>query len=116
MSRPIFDMVKGSNEPIIIQLYPTATDTGSNGIDLTGATSMTASARHIDTAAVVSFNSAAIYGPPTDGQVKLLYDTTDFTVLGLYDVQITYTDGAGYVRRYPSEGGGLRLRLNGSNA
>lgn len=109
-------MVKGSNEPIIIQLYPTATDTGSNGIDLTGATSITASARHIDTGAVVSFTTAAVYGASTDGKVRLLYATNSFTALGLYDIQVTYTDGAGYTRRYPSEGGGLRLRLNGSNA
>lgn len=116
MARPIFDLVKGSNEPIIIQLYPVETDTGSNGIDLTGATSMTASARHVDTAAVVAFDSCTVYGTPTDGKVRLLYDTTDFTALGLYDIQITFTDGAGYVRRYPSEGSGLRMRLNGSNA
>jgi hypothetical protein len=77
---------------------------------------MTANARHIDTLVVVNFNSAAISGTPTTGKVVLIYDTSDFTVLVLYDVQITYTDGAGYVRRYPSEGGGLRLRLNGANA
>lgn len=116
MSRPIFDLVKGSNEPIVVQLYPTGSDTGSNGIDLTGATSMSASARHIDTGAVVNFTTAAVYGTATDGKVRLLYGTTSFTVLGLYDIQITYTDGGGYTRRYPSEGGGLRLRLNGSNA
>lgn len=116
MARPIFDLVKGSNEPIVIQLYPVATDTGSNGIDLTGATSMTASAKHVDTGAVVSFNSAAVYGTATNGQVRLLYDTTDFAVVGLWDIQITYTDGAGYVRRYPNEGTGLRMRVNGSNA
>lgn len=115
MSRPIFDLVKGSNEPIVIQLYPVATDTGSNGIDLTGATAMTANAKHIDTGSVVAFATAAVHGTPTDGKVQLLYSTNTFTVLGLYDIQITYTDGAGYVRRYPSEGGGLRLRLNGAN-
>jgi hypothetical protein len=116
MARVVFDMVKGSSEPIIIQLYPVATDTGTNGIDLTGATSLSASAKHVDTAAVVNFDSAAVYGTPTDGKVRLLYDAADFTALGLYDIQITFTDGAGYVRRYPSEGTGLRMRLNGSNA
>ena len=116
MARPIFDLVKGSNEPIIIQLYPVETDTGSNGIDLTGAAGMSASAKHVDTEAVTGFDSCAVYGTPTDGKVRLLYDTTDFTALGLYDIQITFTDGAGYVRRYPSEGTGLRMRINGSNA
>lgn len=116
MARPIFDMVKGSNEPIIIQLYPVEADTGSNGIDLTGAVSLSASAKHVDTAAVVAFDSCAVYGTPTEGTVRLLYDTTDFTTLGLYDIQITFTDGAGYTRRYPSEGTGLRMRLNGSNS
>lgn len=116
MGRPIFDLVKGSNEPIVVQLYPVAADTGSNGIDLTGATSMTASAKHVDTGAVVNFASAAVYGTPTLGQVRLIYNTNTFTVLGLYDIQITYVDGAGYTRRYPNEGSGLRMRLNGSNA
>lgn len=115
MARPIFDLVKGSNEPIVIQLYAVDTDDGSSGIDLTGAVSLSASAKHEDTAAVVAFDSCAIYGTPTNGQVRLLYDATDFTTLGLYNIQITFTDGAGYTRRYPSEGTGLRMRLNGSN-
>ena len=67
MARPIFDLVKGSNEPIIVQLYPDAADTGSNGIDLTGATSMSASAKHIDTGVTIAFSSAAVYGSATDG-------------------------------------------------
>lgn len=116
MARPIFDLVKGSNEPIIVQLYPDAADTGSNGIDLTGATSMSASAKHIDTGVTTAFSSAAVYGSATDGKVRLLYTTTTFTALGLYQIQITYTDASGYTRRYPSDGDGLRMRLNGSNS
>jgi hypothetical protein len=116
MARPIFDLVKGSNEPIIVQLYPDASDTGSNGIDLTGATSVAASAKHIDTGTNTAFSSAAVYGDATDGTVRLLYATNTFTALGLYQIQITYVDASGYTRRYPSDGDGLRMRLNGSNA
>lgn len=116
MARPVFELVKGSNEPIVVQLYPVATDTGANGINLTGATSMSANAKHVDTGAVVAFDSCAVYGDATEGNVRMLYDATDFSVVGLYDVQITYTDGAGYVRKYPSEGSGLRIKINGSNS
>lgn len=116
MARPIYDLVKGSNEPIIVQLYPDATDTGSNGIDLTGATSVSASAKHVDTGAVTAFTNAAVYGDATLGKVRLLFGTATFTALGLYEIQITYTDAAGYTRRYPNDGDGLRMRLNGSNA
>lgn len=115
MARPIFDLVKGSNEPIIVQLYPVASDTGSNGIDLTGATSLSANAKHVDTAATTAFTAAAVEGSATLGKVKLTYATNTFTALGLYDIQITYIDAAGYTRRYPNEGTGLRMRLNGSN-
>lgn len=115
MARVIYDLVKGSNEPIVIQLYPVETDTGSNGIDLTGVSNLAATAKHVESGAKKNFSAVAVQGSPVNGTVALNFDTTTFTDIGVYDVQITFTDPAAKVRAYPSDGAGLRIRVNDSN-
>lgn len=115
MAAAVFNLVVGSNEELIVQLYDAANDTGSNGIDLTAGTSFSAKAQNAATATDVTFASAAIYGAATNGQVKLTYATNAFAEVGTFDVQITYVDGAGKTRIYPSEGNQLKIKVNGAN-
>lgn len=115
MSRAIFDLVMGSNEPVDVQLYPVASDTGSNGIDLTGATAFSAKAKHEDTGGTASFSGCTALSPLTAGKVRLTYLTTTFGSTGVWNVQITFTDSTGSVRRYPSDGTGLRFRVHAAN-
>lgn len=105
-------VVKGSNPPITVQLYPVDSDTGSNGIDLTGATEVAAKAELADgSGSAIAFTGASVPAPATDGKVKLEYATDTFTALGVYRIVVTYTDGAGAVHKYPSDGTSLQFEL-----
>jgi hypothetical protein len=115
MGPALFPLVAGSNEDLIVQLYDAANDTGSTGIDLTGGTAFSANAKNPATGTTVSFATAAIYGAATDGKVKLTYATNAFVETGTFDLQITYTDGAGKTRKYPSEGNQLKIKVTGAN-
>jgi hypothetical protein len=114
MGAAVFSLVKGSNEDLIVQLYDAANDTGSNGIDLSGASGFSAKAKNPVTLTAVTFATAAVYGAATDGKVKLTYATSAFSEIGTFDLQISYTD-AGKTRVYPSEGNQLKIKVKGAN-
>ena len=102
----IHSLVLGSNASILVQLYAVDDDDGSNGINLTGATSMSAKAE--SNGVTVSFTTAAIETALT-GIVKLDYATNSFSNTGTYDIQIQFTDSDSKVHVYPSEGNTLKL-------
>lgn len=119
MAVAIFHMVKGSNEKITVQLFDPTNDTGANGIDLSNVDTgigVTAKAKHTVSGTVVTFNSATVKAPATDGKFELEYDATDFTETGVYDLQIKYTTlVTAEVRIYPSEGNQLKIRVAEAN-
>lgn len=118
MAVAIFHMVKGCNEKIIVQLFDPSNDTGTNGIDLSGVDTGTlgAKAKHTVSGTVVTFNSASVVAPATDGKIELVYDTTDFTETGVYDLQIKYVTLVSLETRiYPSEGNQLKIRVAAAN-
>lgn len=111
MTTQNFKIVKGSNASLVVQLYPVETDTGVNGIDLTGSTSFSAVAKRLDgEGSAVNFNSAAVTDAE-NGKVQLDYDTSDFTDVAVYTIQISYTDSNSKTRIYPSDGDSLRLQI-----
>lgn len=110
----IYDFIRGSSEPVIVQLHQADDTTGTAGIDLTGATSMSAVAKHTDSGATVSL-TAAVNNAAT-GKVQLSWSASAFDSAGagVYDVQITFTQ-AGSTRKYPSDGTGLRFNCHEAN-
>lgn len=102
-------IVAASNQPIIVEL--TSVDTGL-AINLTGITSPSAKAWLADgSGSAISFTAAAVEGDATDGTIKLSFATGTFTTLGTYALQIQYTDAAGKIHIYPSDGDSLRFTL-----
>jgi len=115
MATAIHHIVAGSNEPLVIQLYDPSDDTGSNGIDLTGITNISAKAKNVATGATVNFATCTVLGDPTNGKFILTSLVTDWATAGTYDIQIKYTDASSNVRIYPSEGNQIKLKVAGAN-
>ena len=109
MAVAVFDLIVGSNEPIVVQLYPLSDEGGSAGISLSGATSVAAHAKPAAGGTTVALT--ATVSDTANGKVTLNYATGDFA-MGTWQLQIKFLDGAGKQRRYPSEDQQLLLRVN----
>ena len=108
MARDKLSIVVGSNAPLIVQLYPVDSDTGANGISLTGATSLSAKAILSSGGTAISFSSATVNSASL-GKVQLDYTTGAFASAGTYHIQVKYTDSGGKIHIYPSDGNTLKL-------
>lgn len=114
MSSGMHSLVKGSNETLVVQLYDIAADTGSNGIDLTGISAIVVKARNPATGTVKTL-TGAVLGTATDGKFSINSTTSDWAEVGVWDLQIKYTDATGKTRIYPSEGNQLKVKVTEAN-
>lgn len=114
MAIAMHHLVIGSNEDLIIQLYDVANDTGVNGIDLTGITSIVVKVKNPATSTVKTL-TGIVYGTPTDGKFQISSLTTDWSEVGTWDLQIKYVDAATHTRIYPSEGNQIKIKVSGAN-
>lgn len=114
MARTIYHFIKGSSEPLQVQLHPATDTTGAAGIDMSGYSSLAAKAKHVDNGTVVTLTAAIV--DAATGKVALSWATSAFNTggAGVYDVQITFTQ-AGSARAYPSDGTGLRIHCHEAN-
>ena len=113
MATELHEIIVGTNESLLVQLYDKDNDDGSTGIDLTGCTTFAATGK--DSAGnKKNFTAATVDGATTLGTLKLTYATNTFPA-ATYDIQITYTAPDGTTRGYPSQGNQLKLKVNGAN-
>lgn len=114
MATSVHHIIYGSNESLIVQLYDVTTDTGSNGIDLTGISAIVVTAKNPETGTVDTL-TGVVLGTPTDGKFQIDHLVTELNEVGAWDLQIKYTDAIGNIRKYPSEGNQLKIAVSESN-
>lgn len=114
MTTEVHSLVIGSNETLVVQLYDIASDTGSNGIDLTGISSVVVKAKNPATGTTKTL-TGAVLGTPTDGKFSINSLTSDWSEVGVWTLQIKYTDATGKTRIYPSEGNQLKVKVSEAN-
>ena len=100
----------GANPTIKVEFYDPDTDAA---INLTGATSVTATAKP-ETGSIVTLTATVT--DAAAGEVSLNYTTSAFTAAGTYKLEIKFTDSAGKTQVYPPEDGQLRLKVTSANA
>lgn len=104
-------IVKGSNPPIELQLYPKESNTGANGIDLTVMTTASGYAKRADGRGSVITIPTVIFTDKAHGKVKLEFYTSTFPEVGVYEVQLQFTDANGKVYIFPSDGSSLQIKV-----
>lgn len=103
----VFPQRVGATPSILIELYDAATDLPVN---LTGFTSLSASAAQVDGEGTVDF-PVVVIDSATDGRVKLSgYAANAFTP-GVWDVTIRAHNPAGEPVAYPQEAGLLQIEV-----
>lgn len=101
----------GSNPSLIVQFVDPDTDAA---INLSGATSITASAAPESGGSSVSLTATVI--DAAAGKIKFDYTTSAFAAAGMYRLEVKFTDSSGKVQIYPPEDGQLKIRVSAANA
>lgn len=116
MATAVHPVVIGSYEALDVHLHDAKKDPDdpSGNVDLTGITLISARAKNPATGTVKDI-TCAVNGAAMNGNFRLTPDVNTWGEVGTFDLQISYTDGAGHKRIYPSEGNQLKVKVSGAN-
>lgn len=111
----IFTIVKGSNPPLEIQLYPASSDLVTNGLDLTQMASVTGRAQLQGGAGpAIMINTVRILSPLTKGKVRIEFAQNTFPEVGVYVIHLVFLDNSGRKYVFPSDGTSLKVKVTSS--